>query len=527
MSTHDSVCFLLSFEDTPDVLCTRLSEYVDCVIEPSVSTSYCYLDSFDWRLHQSGLMLLQLDTHVELQEKKSGQVLHTAAINKTPVWATDLPAGGARDQLSKILEMRALMPVVCVDTRSTTLAIRDEDGKTVVRLRIDNNKCHAPNVRGHSILSPHATLLPLKGYAKEMLELEKILLEEFDLTKAPVASQYAEALAAIGRKPGDYTSKLSFRLKPGMTTGHAMHMILLHLLNTIKANIEGTREDIDSEFLHDLRVATRRTRSALTQVKKVLPPKVLEDYKNRFAWVGQITGPTRDMDVFQLDYDNFRASLPPQMRGHLEPLHEFIEEHHHSEQKLLKRRLNSAQFRKLIEEWEDYLKTEPETGEEMPNSSRAVLDVSRERIWKMYRLVLKEGRAITYDSPPEDMHELRKSCKKLRYLMEFFSSLYPAAKIESQIKVLKVLLNNLGDFQDYEVQAAKLMSVGEQMKKEGKAPTQTVMAMGVLVANLLSRQEQAHKDFSSCFAGFDTPQNHSLNRELFKPATNPEKEEKA
>jgi CHAD domain-containing protein len=163
----------------------------------------------------------------------------------------------------------------------------------------------------------------------------------------------------------------------------------------------------------------------------------------------------------------------------------------------------------------------------MPNSSRAVLDVSRERIWKMYRLVLKEGRAITYDSPPEDMHELRKSCKKLRYLMEFFSSLYPAAKIESQIKVLKVLLNNLGDFQDYEVQAAKLMSVGEQMKKEGKAPTQTVMAMGVLVANLLSRQEQAHKDFSSCFAGFDTPQNHSLNRELFKPATNPEKEEKA
>ena len=177
MSTHDPVCFLLCFEDSPDELCTRQSEYVDCMIEPSVSTSYCYLDSFDWRLHQAGMMLLQKDMHVELQEKKSGQVLHSVAGMETPVWPTDLPAGEARDQLSKILEMRALMPVVCVDTRSTTLAIRDEDGKTVVRLRIDNDKCHAPNVRGHSILSPHATLLPLKGYGKEMLELEKILLE--------------------------------------------------------------------------------------------------------------------------------------------------------------------------------------------------------------------------------------------------------------------------------------------------------------------------------------------------------------
>ena len=44
----------------------------------------------------------------------------------------------------------------------------------------------------------------------------------------------------------------------------------------------------------------------------------------------------------------------------------------------------------------------------------------------MYKKVLKAGRAVTADGPAEEMHELRKDCKKLRYLIEFVRSLYPA-----------------------------------------------------------------------------------------------------
>ena len=47
-------------------------------------------------------------------------------------------------------------------------------------------------------------------------------------------------------------------------------------LDTLEANVEGTRADLDSEFLHDLRVATRRTRSALSQIKAVLPAEITE-----------------------------------------------------------------------------------------------------------------------------------------------------------------------------------------------------------------------------------------------------------
>lgn len=516
MSMHVPVSFLLPVGDTADKLCVRLAEHVDCLVEAPISSSCCYLDSFDWRLHQEGLLLVQQGTEVQLQEKPSGLVLDRASVAGELKWPTDLSVGGLRDRLGKLLEMRALMPVVCVDTKSTILRIRDAYGKTVVRIRVDLLDCHAPNTRGDCKLLPRATLLPLKGYGDEMHQLATILRERLELKVAP-ASQQDEALVAIGRRPGDYSSKLNIRLESGLTAGQAMRVIMRHLLGTLNANIEGTKEDIDSEFLHDLRVATRRTRSALTQIKKVLPPAVLEGYKARFAWVGQITGPTRDMDVFLLDFDKYRNSLPTEMRRALDPLHAFLEEHHHTEQQALRRRLNAPQFRKLIKEWRDYLETQPETGDEMVNASRPVHLVSQERIWKMYRLVLKEGRAINFDSPAEEMHELRKSCKKLRYLMEFFRGLYPESKIGDQIKVLKVLLDNLGNYQDFEVQAHKMMDFVDQMKKARKAPTQTVMAMGALVADLLRLQEQAHKDFAARFAIFDTPANRRLNRGMFKP----------
>ena len=70
--------------------------------------------------------------------------------------------------------------------------------------------------------------------------------------------------------------------------------------------------------------------------------------------------------------------------------------------------------------------------------------------------MVKLGRAIDDDSPAEDLHELRKVGKELRYLLEFFTSLYPADVVKPFIKTLKGLQDQLGRFQDREVQATAL-----------------------------------------------------------------------
>jgi CHAD domain-containing protein len=135
----------------------------------------------------------------------------------------------------------------------------------------------------------------------------------------------------------------------------------------------------------------------------------------------------------------------------------------------------------------------------------------------MYRRVRKEGRAVAPDSPAEELHELRKSCKKLRYLLEFFSSLYPRAQIGALVKMLKVLLDNLGRFQDLAVQAEHLREIAEQMSVEGRAETETLLAMGALVGDLLGQQQQARVELAQVFADFDAPGNRSLFRDLFAP----------
>ena len=74
------------------------------------------------------------------------------------------------------------------------------------------------------------------------------------------------------------------------------------------------------------------------------------------------------------------------------------------------------------------------------------------------------GTAIDDDSPAEDLHELRKVGKELRYLLEFFASLYPPEVGKPFVKTLKGLQDQLGRFQDHEVQANKLRELAPDVK---------------------------------------------------------------
>ena len=67
--------------------------------------------------------------------------------------------------------------------------------------------------------------------------------------------------------------------------------VLLHLLSAMRANEEGTLRDLDTEFLHDFRVAVRRTRSALSQIKDVLPAEIEERYRAEFGWLDRSPAP--------------------------------------------------------------------------------------------------------------------------------------------------------------------------------------------------------------------------------------------
>ncbi|MBW9256946.1 MAG: CHAD domain-containing protein [Candidatus Thiodiazotropha sp. (ex. Lucinisca nassula)] len=474
-----------------------------------------YYDSFDWRvwnaggeLHEEQGTLNRLCWHSIKGRKEP----ISQTIDQSPGFAKDLPAGALADLLSSVLEMRVLQPKVHVIQQQQTLALLDSEEKTVVRVVLEQNSYASIDGKQSGPLEGRIVLKPLKGYQSDF---EKIVahLKAIKLRNCG-QSLYQDALQGVGIKPGDYSSKLNYRLDPYASADSTARQIMLDLLNTLEANVAGTKADLDSEYLHDLRVATRRTRSAMSQIKGVFDPQQLEPFKRGFGWIGQVTGPTRDLDVYLLKYDQYRASLPEALQGDLDPFYDYLLNHQKTEQAKLVKKLNSPHFRKLIKNWRVWLEESKADQENTPNANKATAKLADKRISKLYARVLKDGLAIGPDSPAEMLHELRKDCKKLRYMMEFFQSLYPKPAIRELIKALKVILDNLGEFQDLEVQAHSLEDIGSEMLKEG-APASALMAMGVLVGRLFERQVTAREEFVNLFAAFSSEGNQKAFRKLF------------
>jgi CHAD domain-containing protein len=286
----------------------------------------------------------------------------------------------------------------------------------------------------------------------------------------------------------------------------------------MKQNEAGLRSNLDSEFLHDFRVAVRRTRSALTQLKGVLPPNAVAHFKTEFSWLGQITGPTRDLDVYLLKMPVYRASLPEHLRADLDPLDEFLERHQKIEHRDLVQLLDTQRYRSLLTEWQDFLEQPLSEDADRPEGATPILDLASRRIWRSSRKVLKKGGAIAPGTPAEALHRLRIECKKLRYLLEFFRSLYPEKELLPLINALKRLQDNLGDFNDLEVQQATLKEFAQTMLAEKIGTVKSLMAMGRLVEGLEHRQVEERQIFHKRFARFSNRKNRRRFAILFKPS---------
>src|SRR5205823_5724235 len=129
---------------------------------------------------------------------------------------------------------------------------------TIAWLTVDDLSPAGPDAAGPP---PRLSVTAVRGYQAQTDRIIRCLVAAADVTPA-LDSPLGSVLAAAGRQPGDYSGKVDVTLTAEMPARCAMQTVLLHLLGTLEANVPGTVRDIDTEFLHDLRVAVRRTRSA-------------------------------------------------------------------------------------------------------------------------------------------------------------------------------------------------------------------------------------------------------------------------
>jgi CHAD domain-containing protein len=158
--------------------------------------------------------------------------------------------------------------------------------------------------------------------------------------------------------------------------------------------------------------------------------------------------------------------------------------------------LRSERFRNLFAAWRELAEGPP--AEDRPNAARPIEEVAAERIRRVYRRMVRDGGRIDDGSPPEDLHDLRKRGKELRYLLELFGSPFPKGVVKPLVSTLKDLQEVLGRFQDRAVQIELLHEVRDELRDEPA----TLMALGSLLDALVADQQAARDEFAATFDHF-------------------------
>ena len=288
----------------------------------------------------------------------------------------------------------------------------------------------------------------MRGYDGALLRVTRALEDELGFSAAGASAARRGGRRRPAACPAASRRSSTSRCGPEQRADSAATALLVHLLGTIEQNLPGTLADVDSEFLHDLRVAVRRTRSAQRQLRGVFPPEPLARFRAEFRWLQQVTGPTRDLDVHLLEFDELALGAPRGAAADLEPLRALLRERRRREQRRMVRALRSARFDALLADWAVFLEgarrrcrwTTGRTPRGRSSSSRASGSRASTGAWS------RRASAIDDASPAERLHDLRKTGKELRYLLEFFAALFPDEVVKPMVRTLKALQDTLGRF---------------------------------------------------------------------------------
>lgn len=480
------------------------------------------LDTFDGRLHAAGLRL-------ELREASTPALVLTGGgpasapvpVTRAPRFGADLPQGPLRARLAPVLDVRALLPAVSVTARQRVATRRDRLGKIVTtatvydQVAVDQPGPAAPGAGPGWVVEVDE----LAGYAKAAQQARALLgslgLDARDTDLLALAAESA------GVDLRGHSFSPTVMLEHGEPALDAFRRVLANLADEIDANRDGAAGHVDAEFLHDLRVAVRRTRSVLAQSKRVLPAEVRDRFRDGFGWLGAATGPARDLDVYVMEWDSYVAPLGAEVTRTLAPLVDYLADRRRREHDALATLLGSARYHDLLAAWRLWLRGPIESDAAGAEASTSVAKVASRRIAVANERLVTRGRGIRPDTPAEELHELRKDAKKLRYLLECFGALAPQGERKAFVQRLKSLQDNLGEHQDTEVHAAQLRAMSHELHDSGRAGAETLVAMGQLAGEFERRRTKARAEFAEHFAAYDTAKTRGALEALLASASKP------
>jgi len=255
-------------------------------------------------------------------------------------------------------------------------------------------------------------------------------------------------MATARAKPAARRNVLPGRLSPGMACDTAFRIIARRHLDAVLAQHDGTCRG-DPEALHQIRIALTHLRTAIRFFSPMVDDGLRPQVWTELKWLNNQLGMVRDLDVA---IERVVAESGEQLAVIAELQH--WDEKRAESHRLLTRALQSARYRRLVEQASGWIESGPWSTRRSKEAIRlrrySLADHATAQLTAWETTLLKKARKLR-KLDVEKRHKLRLLNKRLTYSIESLEDLFTgesATKQKSILKQLRKAQKSLGQLND-------------------------------------------------------------------------------
>ncbi|WP_230565965.1 CYTH and CHAD domain-containing protein [Saccharothrix luteola] len=415
-----------------------------------------YYDTADLRLARAGLTLrrrtggddagwhLKLPAGVDTREE------------------VRLPPGRAAKhppkQLGSLVQVHArgheLSPVARIQTTRQRWQLVDDKGRLLTEVVEDL-------VSGQSLTDGS----PVDSWREIEVELgergDVALLDRVEARLADSGITRSTSSAKLGRLLADRIATTTPPTTPGKSAGDVVLAYLREQADALKQQDPRVRRGED-DAVHQMRVATRRMRSALQAFGTIVERDDTRELTDELKWLAGVLGEARDLEVLRTRFEDHVAGLDDELV--LGPVHAQLTRHfaplEAAAHEAALAALDSERYFALLDAVDALVAEPPFTPAADARAAKALPDL----VDKTYRRLAKRAEGAHDDV---ELHEARKAAKRLRYAVEV-SEPRIGKRAKAYRKKVKAVQELLGEHQDGVLARPVLRELGAKAQLDGE-----------------------------------------------------------
>lgn len=363
--------------------------------------------------------------------------------------------------------IKSLKPIFITQFTRDTHTLQTEDG-SIIEFCLDCGKITADHLRD----SINEIELELKS--GNPTQLFQFALEIAQLTDFPIRlenvnkAERGYKLSTGTRTPPTKATPIEITTKTSFVD--TFDRILSGCLSQLTKNENGVLFSEDPEYLHQMRVAIRRLRSAFIIFKPQLSEQhqSITFFEHELKWLMHLLNPARNWYVFVNEVLPTIASNCPDAKSIVtiqklgqKQLSKYIQ---HVQMHLQSKRY--LEFILKLNLWVYNLRHDIKL-----ESNLSIGSFSRSYLLDQHSVIIKNKESLE-KLKPAALHALRIQIKKQRYVAEFFYSLYAKQEcFKRYVQLLALLQNALGSINDNYMIDEQLESILSSQKQKKLAQT--------------------------------------------------------